>query len=317
MKSYADAHCDTVVKAMEAGENMLEFSGQLNLEKLAAYGSVVQIFAIWLEPKYYSIAMRQTVKYLDYYLEQMERYKDRVGMVKRFSDILENKKQGRLSAILSLEGGEALEGEIAALRMYHRLGVRLMTLTWNHRNALADGVAERGTGGGLTTFGKAVVKEMEQLGMLVDVSHANERTFWDIMAHPSARVIATHSNARALCDHPRNLWDDQIIAIAKRGGIIGMNSAPAFVHERPEKRDIPHLVAHMHYIKQLAGIEALALGLDYMDFYEGCEELHTKNLEDCSKSQRLIEGMLTRNFSEEEVRLIASENALRKLKEVL
>lgn len=96
-----------------------------------------------------------------------------------------------------------------------------------------------------------------------------------------------------------------------------MNSAPAFVHERSEKRDIPHLVAHMHYIKQLAGIEALALGLDYMDFYEGCEELHTKNLEDCSKSQRLIEGMLTRNFSEEEVRLIASENALRKLKEVL
>ena len=180
MKSYADAHCDTVVKAMEAGENMLEFSGQLNLEKLAAYGSVVQIFAIWLEPKYYSIAMRQTVKYLDYYLEQMERYKDRVGMVKRFSDILENKKQGRLSAILSLEGGEALEGEIAALRMYHRLGVRLMTLTWNHRNALADGVAERGTGGGLTTFGKAVVKEMEQLGMLVDVSHLTDAGFYDV-----------------------------------------------------------------------------------------------------------------------------------------
>ena len=91
--------------------------------------------------------MRQTVKYLDYYLEQMERYKDRVGMVKRILDILENKKQGRLSAILSLEGGEALEGEIAALRMYHRLGGRLMTLTWNHRNALADGVAERCTGG--------------------------------------------------------------------------------------------------------------------------------------------------------------------------
>ena len=170
---------------------------------------------------------------------------------------------------------------------------------------------------GLHPLGEEALQAMIDCNMLVDVSHANERTFWDIMAHPSARVIATHSNARALCDHPRNLWDDQIIAIAKRGGIIGMNSAPAFVHERPEKRDIPHLVAHMHYIKQLAGIEALALGLDYMDFYEGCEELHTKNLEDCSKSQRLIEGMLTRNFSEEEVRLIASENALRKLKEVL
>ena len=199
MKSYADAHCDTVVKAMEAGENMLEFSGQLNLEKLAAYGSAVQIFAIWLEPKYYSIAMRQTVKYLDYYLEQMERYKDRVGMVKRFSDILENKKQGRLSAILSLEGGEALEGEIAALRMYHRMGVRLMTLTWNHRNALADGVAERGTGGGLTTFGKAVVKEMERLGMLVDVSHLTDAGFYDVAKMAEQPFVASHSNARAIC----------------------------------------------------------------------------------------------------------------------
>ena len=183
-------------------------------------------------------------------------------------------------------------------------------------NLLATGV-KGNPEHGLHPLGEEALQAMIDCNMLVDVSHANERTFWDIMAHPSARVIATHSNARALCDHPRNLWDDQIIAIAKRGGIIGMNSAPAFVHERPDKRDIPHLVAHMHYIKQLAGIEALALGLDYMDFYEGCEELHTKNLEDCSKSQRLIEGMLSRNFSEEEVRLIASENALRKLKEVL
>ena len=106
MKSYADAHCDTVVKAMEAGENLLEFGGQLNLEKLSAYGPAVQIFAIWLEPRFYPIAMRQTMKYLDDYLGQMERYSSRIGMVKRFSDILENKKQGRLSAILSLEAAK-------------------------------------------------------------------------------------------------------------------------------------------------------------------------------------------------------------------
>lgn len=229
-------------------------------------------------------------------------------------DLTEN---GHIKAILTVEGMCGIkEHAREKIEWLYAQGVRIASFCWNEENLLATGV-KGNPEHGLHPLGKEALQAMIDCNMLVDVSHANERTFWDIMAHPSARVIATHSNARALCDHPRNLWDDQIIAIAKRGGIIGMNSAPAFVHERPEKRDIPHLVAHMHYIKQQAGIEALALGLDYMDFYEGCEELHTKNLEDCSKSQRLIEEMLTRNFSEEEVRLIASENALRKLKEVL
>lgn len=262
MKSYADAHCDTVVKAMEAGENMLEFSGQLNLEKLAAYGPAVQIFAIWLEPKYYPIAMRQTVKYLDYYLEQMERYKDRVGMVKRFSDILENKKQGKLSAILSLEGGEALEGEIAALRMFHRFGVRLMTLTWNHRNALADGVAERGTGGGLTTFGKAVVKEMERLGMMVDVSHLTDAGFYDVAKMAEQPFVASHSNARAICPHPRNLTDEQLKIIGEMNGFVGLNFFPPFVAEKDAVTQ-DDLLRQLTHMLDMAGEDAVGLGSDF------------------------------------------------------
>lgn len=262
MKSYADAHCDTIVKAVRAGEDMLEFSGQLNLQKLSAYGAGVQIFAIWLAPKYYPIAMRQTMKYLDYYLEQMERYKDHVGMVKQFSDILENKKQGKLSAIVSLEGGEALEGEISALRMYHRLGVRLMTLTWNHRNALADGVAERDTGGGLTTFGKAVVKEMERLGMLVDVSHLTDAGFYDVAKMAEQPFVASHSNARALCPHPRNLTDEQLKIIGEMDGFVGLNFYPPFVAEKDAVTQ-DDLLRQLTHMLDMAGEDAVGLGSDF------------------------------------------------------
>lgn len=262
MKSYADAHCDTVVKAMEAGENLLEFGGQLNLEKLSAYGPAVQIFAIWLEPRFYPIAMRQTMKYLDDYLGQMERYSERIGMVKRFSDILENKKQGRISAILSLEGGEALEGELAALRLYYRLGVRLMTLTWNYRNALADGVAERDTGGGLTTFGKAVVKEMERLGMLVDVSHLTDAGFYDVARLAEKPFVASHSNARTICQHPRNLTDEQLKIIGEIGGFVGLNFYPPFVAEKNSvnQEDLLRQLTHM---LDKAGEDAVGLGSDF------------------------------------------------------
>ena len=219
------------------------------------------------------------------------------------------KENGHIKAILTVEGMCGIkEHAREKIEWLYAQGVRIASFCWNEENLLATGV-KGNPEHGLHPLGEEALQAMIDCNMLVDVSHANERTFWDIMAHPSARVIATHSNARALCDHPRNLWDDQLQAIAQRGGIIGMNSAPAFVHACPEKRDIPHLVAHMQYIKQLTGIEALALGLDYMDFYEGCEELHTKHLEDCSKSQRLIEEMRNQNFSEEEVRQIASERS--------
>lgn len=227
------------------------------------------------------------------------------------------KENGHIKAVLTVEGMCGIRDHAREkIRWMYEQGVRIASFCWNEENMLATGV-KGNPEHGLHPLGKQALQEMVNCGMLVDVSHANEKTFWDIMEESDARVIATHSNARALCDHPRNLWDDQILAIAERGGIIGMNSAPAFVHKLPEKRDIAHLIAHMQYIKELAGIEALALGFDYMDFYEGCEELHTKDLEDCSRSQRLIEEMFVQNFSEEEVELIASGNALRKLKEVL
>ncbi|MCR0327760.1 membrane dipeptidase [[Clostridium] innocuum] len=239
---------------------------------------------------------------------------DQIDLVVSKEDLKEN---GHIKAVLTVEGMCGIKDHAAEkIRWMYEQGVRIASFCWNEENMLATGV-KGNPAHGLHPLGQEALQTMIDCNMLVDVSHANEKTFWDILAQPQALVIATHSNARAICDHPRNLWDEQIQAIVKRGGIIGINSAPAFVHPDPAKRDIAHLVEHMRYIQKLAGIEALALGLDYMDFYEGCEELHTIGLDDCSKSQRLIAEMKRQHFKEEEIQKIAFGNAVEKLKEVL
>lgn len=227
------------------------------------------------------------------------------------------KENGHIKAILTVEGMCGIKDHAKEkIRWMYEQGVRIASFCWNDENLLATGV-KGNPDHGLHPLGKEALDAMIELSMIVDVSHANEKTFWDILKKPHANVIATHSNARALCDHPRNLYDDQILALAKRGGIIGMNSAPFFVHADKEKRDVAHLVSHMRYIKKLAGIEALALGLDYMDFYDGYDDLYTKELKDCSQSQKLIKEMYKQGFTEAEIECIAYKNAWRKLNEIL
>lgn len=154
----------------------------------------------------------------------MEDYKDDLCFAGSGQDILRARQSGRLACLLAIEGGEALEGKLAHLRNAYRLGVRLLTLTWNFRNDLASGQME-GAEGGLSRFGREAVEEMNRLRMLVDVSHLNEPGFWDVIeVSTSPPIIASHSNAKGLCDHPpRNLSDEQIRSIADGGGVIGVN----------------------------------------------------------------------------------------------
>lgn len=263
MKGFVDAHCDTIVKLCGRGERLRECPAmQLDLQRLAAYPASVQFFAVWLDPQYYAIPMRQTMKYIAFYHRQMAENAGYIRHVDTYADILRNKAQGLHSAVLSLEGGEALEGELSALEIYHRLGVRAVTLTWNHRNALADGAAENATGGGLTRFGRDAVREMERLGMLVDISHISDAGFWDVERLAQKPFIASHSNARAICPHPRNLTDDMLRAIAAKGGVAGLNFYPTFLREngRAGMEDILRHAAHM---LDVMGEDHIGLGSDW------------------------------------------------------
>lgn len=215
-----------------------------------------------------------------------------------------------LHAICTIEGMCGIrEDVIEKIDWLYEHDIKIASLAWNEENALATGV--RGNEKrGLTKQGIDVIKRMSKHRMIVDVSHANEQTFWDIMQYSDGPVMATHSNARALCDHPRNLKDEQLIEIAKRGGIIGVVCAGAFVAKERSEQTIANLVSHMVYLKQLIGTEHIALGLDFMDDYDGCEETMLLDLKEPSSAQAIIEEMRKQQFSEKEINMIAYENAI-------
>lgn len=310
MKSFIDAHCDTIVKLANRGGELAQAEDMhLDLKRLKAFPGSLQFFAIWLDSQYYAMPMRRTMKYIDFYHTQMEKNKDTIRHIHTFADILENKRNQRLSSLLSLEGGEALEGEISALHIYYRLGVRAMTLTWSHRNALADGAAENATGGGLTKFGKEVVLEMEALGMVVDVSHLADAGFWDVEKLAKKPFIASHSNARAICPSQRNLTDDQLRALAAKGGVVGLNFYPAFLREGDA--GIDDVLRHTDHMLKIMGEDHIGFGSDW----DGIDTT-PKNLSHVGDMSRLLEKM-EQEFGGDVMEKIREGNFLRVLQECL
>lgn len=308
--SLIDGHCDTIVKLLRDKGNLYCNNKHLDIKRLKEYQSALQFFAIWLNPSFYPIALKQTIKSIDFYYQQVGLNKEFITHVNTYEEICKNKTEGKVSALLSLEGGEALEGELSSLRMFYRLGVRAMTLTWNHRNELADGVAERETKGGLTVFGKEVVKEMNRLGMIVDVSHLSEAGFCDVEKIAEKPYIASHSNAKAICDVPRNLSDTQIKAIAERGGMIGINLYPPFVAKK-EKVNIEDIMLHIDYIIKLVGADILGLGCDF-------DGIDSSPIDICQVSdiKKLLE-QIERKYGASIAEKIAEKNYMRFLKEIL
>ena len=236
--------------------------GQLDLARMVEGGVSAQIFAIYVPPEYLPGAgARRALQYVDAFYREIEENSDRLVFATSGTDVEEAYEEGKIAALLSIEGGEALDGRIELLRIFYRLGVRLMTLTWSLRNEIADGAFEGRTGGGLTRFGVQVVEEMDRLGMVVDVSHLAEAGFWDVMEISTKPVIASHSNSKALCSHPRNLTDDQARAIAQKGGVIGVNFAGHFLGEG--RRSLAGVVDHIDHFSSIIGPEYIALGSDF------------------------------------------------------
>lgn len=306
-----DAHCDTIVKMMHRGLELADAEWMhLDLKRLAQFPDALQFFAIWLDPQYYGNAMKQTMKYIDFYYRQIEKNRAQIAHVNTYGDILESRRQKKCAALLSLEGGEALEGEISALHIYHRLGVRALTLTWNHRNALADGAGENATGGGLTKFGKEVVREMEQLGMLVDVSHLSDAGFWDVEKLIKKPFIASHSNARAVCAVQRNLTDDQLRAIAAKGGVVGLNFYPKFL-SKGDRADTEDILRHTLHMLDIMGEDFIGFGSDWDGIDNTPQDL--LHLGEMPQLLARLEAELGKDILEK----ICEKNFLRVLREVL
>lgn len=322
-----DAHCDTLLSLMDRpwpGYVKRDFftrgdRGHIDLPRLKEGGVTCQVMAVYIEPQYKPVrSARRAMEMLDTFYSLVDESED-FTLATCARDIEEAKAAGKTCALLSIEGGEAVEGSLALLRGFYRLGVRAMGLTWNQRNDIADGVGEKSAGSGLTDFGVSLVKEMERIGMLVDVSHLSDSSFWAVAKVAERPFIASHSNCRALASHPRNLTDEQIEAIAKKGGVIGVVYCPAFVDDSPENVSLKRLCDHIDHIKSVAGIDHVGLGSDFDGFGPplGGPDAAKVVLKDVSELPKLTEELASRGYTEEEIRKVLGGNWLRVYREVL
>lgn len=222
----------------------------------------------------------------------------------------EDLKSHQPLALMSVEGMCGIkENPQEAIEWLYEHGIRLASLCWNEENALATGV-KGNPNHGLSSMGKEVLQKMEELHMILDVSHTNEKTFWDILENTTGLIIASHSNAYALCDHPRNLKDEQIKAIANRNGLIGINACAFFVDHDLSKVDVEALASHAEYIKNLVGIDYLACGFDFMDFFDDPHASTIPDLKDASMAQNFVNALKNHHFTDEEITKICYQNVM-------
>jgi len=332
-----DFHCDAVlatlpdsaynVGSQEKVRKLAERSseGHVDVPRLLEGGVDCQVFSHFVEPIYNPVAPSRMLQVLGHSLTEIKKC-DQLDLVTDVEQIYRNKGD-KISIVIGFEGGEALGEDLRRLEVFYRLGLRRLTLTWNNRNALADGVKWQMSGGGLTEFGTAVVRECNRLGILVDVSHITDAGFWDTLEASEEPVIASHSNCRALCGAMRNLTDEMIKALAAKGGVIGVNYASFFLADMDrEKLDggdeaelqkarevtVDTVIDHIDHIVEVVGdVDHVGLGSDF----DGVA-LVAVGLEDTSRLPNLTRGLLQRGYSDQDISKILGGNWLRVMKEV-
>ena len=249
-----DTHADTSQRFVDENWNFTDSlnGGMLNYDSARKGNLDAQFFAIWVDPNQYpaNASARRTLELIDATLEQVRKASDKLQFCTSGDDILAARKQGKLGVLMGIEGGHSIEDSLGLLRDYYRLGVRYMTLTWSNSNNWADSSGDINDPDvehhdGLTPFGKQVVVEMNRLGMIVDISHASDKTFQDVLATTHSPIIASHSSARALTAAPRNLTDEMLLAVKQNNGVVMVNFFSAFIDEhwrqawnaqRPERK---------------------------------------------------------------------------------
>ena len=230
-----DTHSDSLAWPTRHGVDIgqRQEDTHMDLPRMKEGNQNVQFFACFASPSWIEKkkVVQVTLDYMDSFHTLMTNYPEQIEQATTADDVRRITDAGKLAGILCIEGGHSIDDDLSILRMYHRLGARYMTLTWNNTNNWGDGVLDEPRHSGLNHFGKEVVKEMNRLGMLVDISHVAPATFWDAIATTTKPVIASHSSAKVLCAAPRNLEDDQIKAVAENGGVMGVNYEITFVGE--------------------------------------------------------------------------------------
>lgn len=297
---YFDLHCDTIYECMLRGQALWENRLALSLSKGQRFRRWCQTFALFIPDKYKGKAAADFYeRLLETYRTELSRNVPNIAHCNNATEIENAVGKGKCAAILSVENGLALAGDIERVDTLYNDGVRMMTLTWNGDNELASGV--KGSGSGITPFGKRVVERMGKLGMLCDVSHLNERGFWEIAEMGVAPLVASHSNLKGVCDNPRNLTDEQFKAVCRSGGVMGINFYKDFLGGDPFER----IYANICYALDLGGEDSIAFGSDF----DGAEMDYRINSVD--KMNNLCDYLLSKGLSQQVLKKLCFSNAFR------
>ncbi len=307
-----DAHSDLPTLVYDERKKGKSRVLEENFERFFGNTVTARVMAVWTRAEKRNQALRYALEVINSMKRDIQE-SDSFELVTSVEEMRKAIEDGRVALWLGLEGGEPIEDSIDLLEIFHLLGLRVLTLTWSLRNAIGDGVFER-TNGGLTNFGIEVLGKAEELGIVIDLSHINEAGFWDAIHTTSFPVIASHSNARRLCDNARNLTDEQIKAIAERDGVIGAVAIPNFVHK--DEPTLERYVEHIEYMVDLAGYEHVGLGFDFVYYLEGWSGRSVQGFGNEEKIPALMK-LLKERFSEREVKAITFKNFERVFKEVI
>ena len=345
-----DAHNDVLYQSVRRGKDIGKRigTGHTDLPRIREGGIDVQVFAVWCDEKYgKGTAFAYANKQIDGLMDVINRYPEAIALATDGKSIRQTVAQGKIAAVIGVEGGHMIEGRMDYLDSLFARGARYLTLTWNNSVDWATSATDETRNPsklkhkGLTDFGRQVIHRMNELGMMVDLSHVGRQTFFDAMEVTTKPVLVSHSNAYALMAHPRNLHDDQITAVAENGGVICLNFYSGFLdpmhytkinrlYEKHAPGDtvkrstdakyrllppaakeqlrppLSLLLDHIDYMVKLAGIDHVGIGSDF----DGITST-PKGLDDCSDFPKITAGLLQRGYSETDIRKILGGNVLR------
>ncbi len=303
-----DAHSDLLLDVLLHRERgKVDFMEKVILRDMRSASIRFRVLAVWIEEFYLpELALRRALDMISAFYQESMRTDDFM-LISDSRGFERSFEQDKVGFVLALEGAEPIYRDLNLLYIFYELGVRVITLTWNNRNYVADGI-KVGGGGGLTSFGKELIKVMNELKMVVDVSHLSEKGFWDVV-ELAENVMASHSNAFSLCSHPRNLKDDQIKALAEKGGIIGITAVPHFLRDGGEA-SVGDYVRHIEYVAEMVGLDNVAVGFDFVDHIPGIEDKFVDGLEGDRSVSKLGVLLEDSGFASEGVDKILGKNLL-------
>ncbi|MCM1037706.1 MAG: membrane dipeptidase [Roseburia sp.] len=311
--AHSDIWSDVTVKFMRGESDIFRKYHYQRLQKGGIEGSIL---AMWIDPPYDKDPVLRLRQIMEAVKAETACCGDILQIVHDYEEMKEAKEKGLFYAFIGCEGLSGIGEDIEKIDMLYEFGVRCVSLTWNEQNALAAG-ARADTESGLTALGVQALHKIQDKHMLFDVSHLNDKSFWDVMRHATGPVVATHSDSRSLCPAPRNLTDEMIKEIVQTGGMTGINAYPDFVSSRKEEKTVDMLAKHIEHIADIAGIEHVGFGFDFCEFLEeeaaasfGTDE-ETEGLyglKDASETPNVLWAMQKIGFTKADIEKVSYQN---------